>query len=95
MTTDEERIAAERRDRWDGRFRFRPYRIKVGRRGRRLGEQEWIAAAGCPTWGGIVPMLIQLHADGEFRTTDRVGVLDTAGWRRGQPAFWVINPHDD
>lgn len=75
-----------RRGRFDPRQRFRPYRIWP------TGEREWIAGAGCETELGVVPMLVQLHADGEFTTLDHVGVLDTAGWRRGNPGRWAINP---
>lgn len=77
--------AAERRDRWDERQRFRPY-VMVEK------DHEWLAGAGCPTEAGIVPMLLQLHEDGEFTSFDSVGVLDTLGWRTGKAARWVICP---
>lgn len=94
--TADERKSDERRERWDPRQRFRPYLVRIGKRGKPEGGQEWVAGAGCPTPGGIVTMLITLYLDGEFgHHANRVGVLDTAGWQRGNPGTWVINPHDD
>jgi len=88
---DAERIrrAAQYRERFDPRQRFRPYRVTDD------GDREWIAAAGCETELGIVPMLIQLHADGEYASSDHVGVLDTGPWRRGNPGRWVVNPYPE
>lgn len=71
---------------WDPRQRFRPYRL----RGR---QQDWLAAAGCPTQDGVGTMLLTLKEDGEFTDNDRVGILDTAAWEEGEAATWLINPH--
>lgn len=86
--------ADERRAEWDPKFRFRPYRLRKGSvPGVDAFGQEWLAGAGCPDEGGIGTMLTTLKGDGEYGDDDRVGILDTADWQRGQPGSWVINPH--
>lgn len=88
------RTAEERREDYDPRQRFRPYRARVRRLA--VGDEhsaEWIAAAGCDSHDGIGVMLTTLAADGEYdRVADAVGILDTGPWAEGQPGSWLINP---
>ena len=78
-------VMANRIERFDRDLRFRPYVV-------RDGTLTWLAGAGTSTETGIVPMLLQLHAEEEFSRRDQVGILDTEKWERGLPATWIISP---
>lgn len=71
---------------YDPAMRYRVYRAASAH----MPQDE---IAGCATKDAIGTMLVQLHADGEFNTNYGIGLLDTAGWARGETGTWIINPY--